>query len=99
MDRARRSVMQPSIAGGKDTFDHLHIRDVESMLYTTFATDLDVQGLQVCRGLLRGVKKKFWNFQFERDHREKYAETLIHDKKILKPKPLHQEGSEGCGVM
>ena len=93
--------MQPSIAGGKDTFDHLHIRDVEAMLYTTFATDLDVQGLQVCRGLLRGVKKKFWNgaFQFERDHREKYAETLYHDKKNLKPKPLHREGSEGCGVM
>lgn len=41
------------------------------LLMTTFAIDLEHQGLEACQELLGFVKVNFWNaaFQFERNHR------------------------------
>ena len=74
-------------------FDKLPINDVWDLLFTTFATDLEIQGLNVCRVLLDRVQVKFYNaaFQFERNDRQQRKDKLFEDRQILKAELLKAE--------
>ena len=87
----QRSIMPPSNDG--KFFDKLPINDVWDLLFTTFATDLEIQGLNVCRVLLDRVQVKFYNaaFQFERNDRQQRKDKLFEDRQILKAELLKAE--------